>query len=143
MKIKDVMTRGVECARPENTLRELASRMTALDVGALPVCENEKLIGMVTDRDIVLRAVARGLDPMQTRARDVMSPDVQYCFDDSDIEDCASMMSDHQIRRLVVLDRNKRLVGIVSLGDLATGVHKDKLTGETLEAISRSGQPQR
>ena len=82
-------------------------------------------------------------DPTQTRARDVMSPDVQYCFDDSNIEDCASLMQDHQIRRLVVLDRNKRLVGIVSLGDLATSVHKDKLTGETLEAISRSGQPQR
>lgn len=143
MKIKDVMTRGVECTRPESNIQDVAKRMAELNVGIIPVCgDGEKLVGMVTDRDITIRAVAAGRDPRSTRATDVMTPEVHYCFEDSDVEDCVDLMKERQVRRIVVLDRNKRLVGIVSLGDLAVETN-DKLSGDALEAISEPSQPQR
>jgi CBS domain-containing protein len=141
MLLREVMTRNIQEIPPEATLQDAAERMKSLDVGALPVCANDKLIGMLTDRDIAIRAVAAGRDPKSTRVSDAMTPDVCYCFDDDDIEEAAKLMEDRQIRRLVVMDHNKQAVGIVSLGDLATRTHDDQLTGEVLECVSEPSKP--
>ncbi len=141
MHVSDVMTRGAECIRPEATLQEAAERMKKLDVGSLPVCENDRLVGMLTDRDMVLRAVAEGQDPKSARVDSAMTPNLVYCFEDQDVADAARIMKDQQIRRLVVLNRDKRLCGIVSLGDLAVDTGDQKLAGETLERISEPASP--
>lgn len=144
MRVSDVMTRGVECTRPDATLREAAGRMKELDVGALPVCgDNDRLVGMITDRDVTVRSTAAGSDPGAAHVRDVMTPDVVYCFEDQDVAEAARLMKESQIRRLVVLDRDKRLVGIVSLGDLAVETGDEVLAGNTLEAVSEPAQPNR
>src|SRR3989440_1225274 len=114
MKVKDVMTRGAECVRPEATLQEAAQKMKSLDVGPMPVCDGDRLVGMLTDRDITVRAVAQGFDPKTTKVRDVMSPDVFWCFEDQDVREAAKLMQEKQIRRLLVLSHDKRLTGIVS-----------------------------
>jgi CBS domain-containing protein len=106
------------------------------DVGPLPVCDNERLVGLITDRDIVVRAVAEGCDPRTTTVQNVMTPDVLSCFEDQDVQQAAQLMCEHQVRRLVVLNRDKRLVGIVSLGDLAVDTGDEKLAGLTLEQVS-------
>jgi len=136
MFVNDVMTPHAECTRPTATLKEAAEQMKRLDVGALPVCDNDRLIGMVTDRDITLRAVAEGRDPRTTRIDEVMSMGVTYCYEDQSVHEAAEMMEREQIRRLVVLDREKRLAGIISLGDLAVRTRNDELSGEALERIS-------
>jgi CBS domain-containing protein len=137
MRVKDVMTHGAECVCPTNSLQEAAQKMKNLDVGPLPVCgDNDRLVGMLTDRDITVRAVAEGRDPRATTVQDVMTPDVVYCFEDQDVQDAARLMKEHQVRRLVVLNRDKRLVGIVSLGDLAVETGDEKLAGKTLEEVS-------
>lgn len=118
MKIQEMMTRDVRIANPEHTLREAARIMAEIDAGALPVGENDRLVGMLTDRDIVVRAVAEGKGP-DTRVRDVMSSDICYCFADQELEEVAANMADVKVRRLPVVNREKRLVGIVSLGDIA------------------------
>jgi CBS domain-containing protein len=107
------------------------------DVGALPVCDGERLIGMLTDRDIAIRAVAEGRDPRSTRARDVITEKVRYVFEDQDVQEAARMMEEAQIRRLPVLNRDKKLVGVLSLGDLAVRFHDEDLSGEALEQISQ------
>src|SRR5437763_16151268 len=119
MKVRDVMTSSVEVASPDDTIEHAARKMAELDAGALPVGEKDKLVGMITDRDIAVRAVAKGLAPV-TPIRRVMSTDVKYCFDDEDVDQVVQNMGDVQIRRLPVVNRDKRLVGIVSLGDIAT-----------------------
>jgi CBS domain-containing protein len=124
-------------------LQAAAERMKTLDVGTLPVCENDRLVGMITDRDITTRAVAQGFGGTVGCARDVMTPDVVYCFADQDVAEAARLMQNHQIRRLVVLNRDKRLVGIVSLGDLAVDAGDEQLAGETLEKVSEPALPQR
>jgi CBS domain-containing protein len=136
------MTRTVECIPPEASLKDAAIRMRALDVGSLPVCENDKLIGIVTDRDIATRGVADGCDPQRTSVRNCMTGELSYCFEDEDIAAAARMMEEKQIRRLPVLSRSKRLVGIVSLGDVATRVHDDRLSGEVLEKVSEPAMAQ-
>lgn len=142
MQVHEVMTRGTECIRPDTTVQDAAQRMRDLDVGALPVCgEEDRLEGMLTDRDIAVRAVAEGLDPWTTKAREVMTPKVIYCFDDESITEAARLMKENQIRRLLVLNRAKRLVGIVSLGDLAVDAHDEELAGSTLEAVSEPAFP--
>jgi len=118
MKVADVMSRNVQLASPNDTLGEVAKRMTAKDIGFLPVGENDRLVGMITDRDIVARAVAQGRDG-QSCVRDAMTWDVKYCFEDDSIDDVVKNMSDIQVRRLPVVNRSKRLVGIVSLADAA------------------------
>jgi len=143
MHVRDVMTRGAECARPEDTLQHAAERMKELDVGVLPVCENDRIVGMVTDRDITVRATADGATPGSARVRDVMTPDVVYCFEDQDAAEASRLMKDHQIRRLAVMNRDKRLVGIVSLGDLAVETGDEHLAGHTLEAVSEPNRPNR
>lgn len=137
MYVSEMMTKGVQCVSPETTLAHAARRMRDLNVGALPICgENDRLAGMVTDRDIAVRAVAEGKDGQTTPVSEVMTPRVVYCFDNQDIGEAVEIMEDKQVRRLLVLDRNKRLVGIVSLGDLAVASHDQRLSGQCLEAIS-------
>ena len=137
MKISKIMTRDVRVVSPDDTLQQAARLMAGLDVGALPVAENDRLIGMVTDRDIATRGVAEGKGA-ETSVRDVMTPRIKYCFDDQDVEEVAQNMGAIQVRRLPVVTRAKRLVGIVSLGDIATS-HKDEEAGEALAEISRPG----
>lgn len=137
MRVSEAMTRDVRVANPDQTIREAAQMMAELDAGALPVGEQDRLVGMITDRDIAVRAVAHGKSP-DTRVRDVMTDDVKYCFDDDDVEDVARNMADIQVRRLPVVNRDKRLVGVVSLGDLSlTG--KRRAAGEALQEISQPG----
>jgi CBS domain-containing protein len=138
MQVREVMTRGVECVRPDDTLQTAARKMRDLDVGPMPVCDNDRLAGMLTDRDITIRAVAEGKDPRTAPVRDVMTEGIEYCFEDDDVKVAARHMRDRQVRRLVVLNRDKRLAGIVSLGDLAAEAGDDRLTGETLEQISEA-----
>jgi CBS domain-containing protein len=139
------MTPHVEVIHPDATLREAAQRMQTLDVGPIPVCDGDRLQGMLTDRDITIRATAMGRDPNTTRVRDVMTPDIVYCFEDQDVQEAAQIMEERQIRRLVVLNRDKRLVGIVSLGDLATQTGDEELDAEELsETLSGvSAAPER
>jgi CBS domain-containing protein len=138
MKISEVMTRDVRIASPDDTLADAARVMAALDCGVLPVSNSERLIGMITDRDIAIRGVAEGLGPDATVA-DVMTDDVKYCFEDDDCDDVARNMGEIQLRRLPVVSRDKRLVGIVSIGDLAVTMEEDEeeSIGESLAAISR------
>jgi len=143
MQLKDVMTRDIEVVHPNATLEEAAAKMDTLDVGPLPVCDGNRLVGMVTDRDITVRATAAGKDPRTTKVREVMTDNVVYCFDDDDTNEAARLMEEQQIRRLVVLDRDKQLVGIVSLGDLAVATQDDQLSGEVLERISEPAEPDR
>lgn len=143
MQVKEIMTHQVEVVHPEATLWEAAQKMAALDVGPLPVCKGDELIGMLTDRDITVRAVAEGLDPKTTKVYEVMTPEIIFTYEDEDTGLAAQLMTEHQIRRLVVLNRNKRLVGIVSLGDLAVHTGDVQQAGETLEAVSEPSEPQR
>ena len=136
MQARDVMTSAVECVAPNATLQEAGMKMLSFNVGALPVCEDDQLVGMLTDRDIILRSVAQGLDPNLEIVQDVMTPDVAYCTEEQDLAEVASLMRDKQIRRLPVLDGMRRLVGIVSLGDLAVSAPDQQLSGETLKGIS-------
>jgi CBS domain-containing protein len=144
MQVKEVMTQGVECAQANDTIASAAQKMKELDVGALPVCgDGDRLVGMITDRDITTRATAGCCNPGDTSVKDVMTPNIVYVFEDQDVTDAAGLMKENQIRRLVVLNRDKRLVGIVSLGDLAVDTHDDELAGATLEAVSEPAEPRR
>jgi CBS domain-containing protein len=136
MRISDVMTREVESIGPDDTLQEAAQRMKDFGVGPLPVCENHSVVGMVTDRDITLRAVASGLDPATTAVRDVMSEEIVCCFEDQEAEVAARLMQSKQIRRVLVLDRDKKLVGIVTLADLAADALDNQRAGEILQEVS-------
>lgn len=143
MQLKDIMTRDVEVVHPNMKLEEAARKMDALDIGPLPVCDEGRLVGMITDRDITVRATAAGADPRSTRVQDVMTRDVVYGYEDQDVNEAARIMQERQIRRLLVLNRDKRLVGIVSLGDLAVDAENTRLSGETLEGVSRPAEPDR
>lgn len=137
MKVRDVMSCDPCVANPNQTIREAAKIMADMDIGALPVGENDRLVGMITDRDIAVRAVAEGRGS-DARIADVMSREMLYCFDDQDLEDVERNMGDVQVRRLPVVNREKRLVGIVSLGDLAR-CEKSSKVGETLSQVSQPG----
>ncbi|PKR87909.1 CBS domain-containing protein [Pleomorphomonas diazotrophica] len=137
MQVSEAMTRDVRVAHAEETIEQAAQLMAGLDAGALPVSENSRLVGMITDRDIAIRAVARGKGP-DTPVRDVMTDDVKYCFEDQQLEDVSRNMGDNQVRRLPVVNREKQLVGILSLGDLAIAT-RDGMAGEALTDISRPG----
>jgi CBS domain-containing protein len=143
MRVKEVMTPRVEVIPADSTLQAAAARMKSQDVGPLPVCEGDRLVGMLTDRDITVRATAEGEDPTIIRVRDIMTPDVLYCFEDDLVSDAARLMQENQVRRLVVLDRDKRLVGLVSLGDLAVETGDDELAGQTLGQVSQPTLPSR
>jgi CBS domain-containing protein len=137
MRVSEAMTREVRIANPGQTIRDVAKMMADLDAGAMPVGENDRLVGMITDRDITIRAVALGKGP-DTPVREVMSSDVKYVFDDEDLEDVAQNMADIQMRRLPVVNREKRLVGIVSLGDIAQK-EDTHTSGEAIAGVSQPG----
>ena len=137
MKISECMTRDVRIADPEMSLKDAAQLMGGCDAGALPVGENDRLVGMLTDRDIAIRGVAQGRGP-DAKVREAMSQEVRWCYEDDDIEEVLSTMADEQIRRMPVLSREKRLVGIISLGDLAKE-HETRAAGAALSDISRTG----
>lgn len=134
MRINEIMSRDVEVARPQDTIQDVARKMRDIDTGAIPVCDGDKVRGVVTDRDIVIRAVCEARS-FETPVTDVMTADVEYCYEDDDIMAAADKMAELQVRRLIVLDHDQRLVGIVSLGDIAQQ-GKDKTTGQALEEIS-------
>ena len=137
MKVGEIMTRGVEIASPDDTVQQAASRMAELDVGVLPVGENDRLVGMLTDRDIAIRAVAQGRGP-DTKVREAMTPEVRYCFEDEDLDDVVQNMGENKVRRLPVMSRDKRLVGIVSFGDVA--LYGDSEQADTaVTAVSEPG----
>jgi len=136
MKVCDAMSRDVQIASPKQSIRDAARIMAKIDAGALPVGENDRLVGVITDRDIAVRAVAEGKAPT-TKIKDVMSQEVLYCFDDQDLEEVAQNMGEMKIRRLPVVNRDKRLVGIISLGDLA----RKEDAGTTGHAISEISEP--
>jgi CBS domain-containing protein len=137
MKVSEAMSRDVRIASPEETVQKAAETMASLDAGVLPVGEKDHLVGMITDRDIAIRGIAKGKGP-EAKVREVMTEDVKYCFDDQEVEEVARNMADIQVRRLPVLNRDKRLVGILSLGDIA--IRRDGTSaGEALRGISRPG----
>ena len=136
MRVSDAMTRGVRIANPGQTIRDAAKAMAEIDAGAMPVSDGDRLVGMITDRDIAIRAVAAGKGP-DTPVRDVMSPDVKYCFEDEELDHVAKNMAAIQVRRLPVVNREKRLVGIVSLGDVAL-TEGERAAGKAVTGISRT-----
>jgi CBS domain-containing protein len=137
MRVSEAMTRDVYVANPDETIQQAAIAMAGLDAGVLPVGDDDRLVGMITDRDIAIRAVAGGKGP-DAKVRDVMTTDVKYCFDDQEIEDVTLNMGEIQVRRMPVVDRQKRLVGILSLGDVAV-IDGDGVAGEALSLVSRPG----
>jgi CBS domain-containing protein len=139
MKIKQIETREPEVISPEAMICEAAKKMEENDIGMLPVCDGERLVGAITDRDLVIRAMAKGYDPLNTKVRDVMTPGISYCFEEDKLEEVARVMEEKQIRRMPILNSDKRLVGIVSLGDFAVRSKERKLTEEVLECVSQPG----
>jgi CBS domain-containing protein len=136
MKVSEVMTSDVKIADPSRTIQDAAKLMDKNDCGSLPVGEGDRLVGMITDRDIVIRAVAGGL-PANTLIRDVMTKELKYCFENDEIEDVAENMGDIQMRRLPVLNSKKRIVGIVSIGDVARS--DEECAGGALAGIAQPG----
>ncbi len=135
-QLKDLMTRDVKVVSPDMTIGEAAREMRAGDFGMMPVGENDRMIGTISDRDIAIRAVAEGMDS-DTKVRDVMSEGVSWAFEDDSVEQAAKIMSERQVRRLPVVDRNKRLVGIVALGDFAVDSSEIRPAAEALSEISK------
>jgi CBS domain-containing protein len=135
MKVKDAMHAGVTWVEPDTRIHELARMMRDQDIGSIPIGENDRLVGMVTDRDIVCKGLADGKDVNALTARDLMTGPIVYCRDDEDIDDAARIMEEHEIRRLPVINENKRMVGILSLGDIADCASRD-LTAEVTRAVA-------
>lgn len=136
------MTPDAQCIRPDETLVDAASLMRQLDVGVLPVCADDAVVGMLTDRDIAIRAVADARDPSRTLVRDAMTPGTIFVHDDDSVEAAVRVMEQHQIRRAPVLNREQKLVGIVSLGDVAVDASA-ALSGEALKHVSQPAEPVR
>jgi CBS domain-containing protein len=136
MKVNEILTHEPQFIATEAPVVDAAMRMKSFDVGMLPVIEEDRLVGAVTDRDITVRAIADGRDPASVKVRDVMTTEMVYCYEDHDIEEAARLMEIKQVRRLPVLNRNHHLVGIISLGDLAVRTGREDLAGEVLERVS-------
>jgi CBS domain-containing protein len=143
MDISRVMTKNVEVVRPDATLQEAAQKMKDIDVGSLPVCNGRKLLGMLTDRDVTIRAVAEGRDPTQTKVKDVMTADIVYGRTSQSVQEIAETMASHQIRRLPIVNDDNELVGIVALGDLAVDAADEQLGGDVLADVSTPAKPKR
>lgn len=135
MKVRDIMTRNVETVRPEDSLKTVARIMRDYEIGFVPVCDGDHVLGVVSDRDLTIRALADGVDSSSGIGQDLMTSPVVHCYDDQEINEAAQLMRDYQIRRLIVLDRTKHLVGIVSLGDVAMNGSR-VLSGEVLQSVS-------
>ncbi|HME98271.1 MAG TPA: CBS domain-containing protein [Terriglobia bacterium] len=136
MKIREIMTTNVECVSPETSITDLSQKMKTLDVGFLGVCENDRLVGTVTDRDIVIRGIASERDINSVTAREIMTHDVFWCYADDDVKDVAEKMREKDVRRMLILNRDKRLVGVVSIGDIAKVEEGE--SGKTLRDISEA-----
>jgi CBS domain-containing protein len=138
MKVREIMSTGVEAITPDTNIQQAAKRMTDLDVGFLPITDGDKLVGTLTDRDIVTRAVTDGRD-WSTPVRDIMTREVFYCFEDDDVEECASHMKEKEVRRMLILSRDdERLVGVVSIGDLSKVEGIQEVVGDTLKDIAEA-----
>jgi len=137
--VSDVMSAGVRLVTPDDTVQQATRLMRDEDTGVLPVGEADRLVGVVTDRDIALRVVAEGKDPQHTKVREVMSQEPKYVFEDEKLEHVADNMAQQQLRRLPVVNRSKRLVGMVSIGDLARGDRSGRYAGQAMRGIVRSG----
>jgi CBS domain-containing protein len=138
MRVSECMTRDVKMANPQESICDAAKMMADCDAGVLPVSDNDRLVGMITDRDIAVRAIAQGKGP-DTPVREVMSQEVKYCFDDEELDHVAKNMGDIRVRRLPVVNREKRLVGIVSLGDVA--LKGERAGGKAVKGVSKPGGP--
>jgi CBS domain-containing protein len=136
-RVAEVMTRDVRVVNAEETVQQAARLMAEVDAGAMPVAENDRLVGMVTDRDLAVRVLAEGKDPARTKVRDVMTPETAYVFEDQDVDTVAERMRGRQVRRMPVLNRDKRLVGIVSLTDLARSAGERQSIGRALSGMAR------
>ncbi|HYR82553.1 MAG TPA: CBS domain-containing protein [Terriglobia bacterium] len=134
MKVSEIMSTSVECVSPDTGIKDIALKMKSLDVGFIPICENDRLVGTVTDRDIVLRGVAAGRDLNTTKARELMTKDIVWCFEDEDVKAVAKKMREKEVRRMLILNRDKRLVGVVSIGDVSQV--EEKVSGQTLHEIT-------
>jgi CBS domain-containing protein len=136
MKVSEIMTTNVECVSPDTGINEIADKMKTLDVGFLAVCENDRIAGTVTDRDVVIRGIAGGRDIKSMKATDVMTKDVHWCFENDDIKDVSEKMRDKEVRRMLILNQSKRLVGVVSIGDISKVEEKEsgKILKDTSEA---------
>jgi CBS domain-containing protein len=140
--VRDLMTRGVRTLSPSDSVIFAAQAMAELDVGSIPVCDGQRLVGVVTDRDLTLRSLAQGRDPQSTQLDQVMTTDVQWCYEEQSIEEVAQLMRDAQIRRLPIVDHDRKLVGVVSLGDLAAKGGEQEAS-EALKEISTPSEPDR
>ncbi|MFC2972844.1 CBS domain-containing protein [Azotobacter bryophylli] len=136
MKINEIMSRDICTIQPEQSIREAAEMMAKVDSGALLVNEGDRLVGMLTDRDICIRALAKGMD-LDTPVRQVMSPNIRYCFEDEDLQHVAENMADIHVRRLPVMSREKRLVGMVSLGNIASS-NDPNITNTVLRGVAQA-----
>ncbi len=143
MNVRDIMTRSIESIDSEANLVEAAEKMRALEVGALPVWESDELTGMITDRDIAIRAVAEEKDPSITSVKEIMTCDIYCCLEDDDIQEAARMMEEKSVHRLLVVDSDNQPTGFVSLSDFAVKSHDEHLTCEVLERISEPASPHR
>jgi CBS domain-containing protein len=137
MKLKDILTKDPQVISPDAMICEAGKLMKERDFGMLPVCDGHRLVGAITDRDLAIRAIAEGRDPLKTKVRDVMTREICWCFEDETLEEVAVRMEEKQIRRMPVVDRNKRLVGIASLGDFALRSKNEHLTEKILESVSQ------
>ena len=142
-KLRDIMTRDVEIIAPKATVQEAAKKMQDLNVGALPVCDGDKLTGMLTDRDLVMRVLAEGRNPKTVTVSEAISKDVVFCFEDDGVDKASQLMAQHQIRRLPVMSSTKRLVGIVTLGDVAVHGKNSEASGDVLQQVSIPARPNR
>jgi len=143
MKVSEIMTTDFELIDSTSYLIDAARKMKSLNVGFLPVREGTRLIGLLTDRDIVIRGLAEGRDSRSTQVKDVISSDIIYCYEDDSIEDAARLMEDNQVRRLIVVDHDQTPVGILSIGDIAVRSGQDELAAEVLERVSEPAAPVR
>ena len=142
MKIREIMTPDAQCVSPDETIVDAAALMRQLDVGVLPVCDEHDVVGMITDRDIAIRAVAEARTPSDTKVREIMSPGTVFVYEDQDVDDVVRVMEEHQIRRAPVMSRDRKLIGIVSLGDIAVDASA-ALSGEALKRVSQPAEPVR
>ena len=140
MLVKEIMTHNAEVISPGDTLEQAARKMDELNIGPLPVCEGNRVVGILTDRDITVRATAAGCDPKAVLVYEAMSHDVISCHEDEDVQEAARLMKEKQVRRLLVMNSANDLVGIVSLGDLATETGDKGQSGEVLSKVSESTQ---
>lgn len=138
MKIQQIMTQKVECIEPTTPIAKAAEKMRELDIGFLPISENDKPVGTVTDRDITIRSVAQGRDPRLAPVSEIMTQSVFYCYEDDEVDHVARYMQEKEVRRMLILNRQQSLVGVVSLGDIAKASNEKELAGKTLGQIAEA-----